>query len=266
MRRSLVSVATCFALVMIVVPPALVAGESLVAAPAFGAPACPPGQPGSGPPGQPGPGSAPGRPSTYPLGQCELLLSSGVIPAGGTVTVTGTGYETYVNVTITLNPGGTQLGSARTGSNGSFTSNVTVPASTVPGTYLLTATGGGQSLSAQLVVTSATVVNNASSNGTAPNAVNTASGSPQSNSGSSGSSHSSALGSPSSSGTGPGGSGTGGSGTGSSGTPPMKLAAPAPVGSHSKGSHSLMWIGGGALALVIVAAGLLLAIRARRAI
>jgi hypothetical protein len=46
----------------------------------------------------------------------------------------------------------------------------------------------------------------------------------------------------------------------------MKLAAPAPVGSHSKGSHSLMWIGGGALALVIVAAGLLLAIRARRAI
>lgn len=260
MRNSFVRVVTCLALVMMAVPAALVVEESLAAAPAFGAPPCPPGQPGNAPPGQSGSGNAPGRPSTYPIGQCELLLSTGVIPAGGTVTVTGTGYEAYVSVAISLDPGGVVLGSATANSGGSFTSNVTVPGRTPPGTYVLTATGGGQSLSAQLIVTSSAPADNVSNSGSPPPVLNAVAGTSKSNSSSSNGPHVPGTGSSSSSGNGTGGNGT----TGPSNSGPLKSAAPATLGTHAKGGDSLVWIGAGVLALAIIAAGILFALRARR--
>ena len=79
--------------------------------------------------------SAPGRPTTYPLGQWQLQLSTGVIPAGGTVTVTGGGFHPFARVSLAL--GGTARGSATADANGSFTPGEVIPSSTPPGASLV---------------------------------------------------------------------------------------------------------------------------------
>jgi len=67
-----------------------------------------------------------------------------VIPAGGTVTVTGGGFRAFARVGLAL--GGTARGSATADANGSFTPGEVIPSSTPPGTYVVTTSGGGQML------------------------------------------------------------------------------------------------------------------------
>ncbi len=99
--------------------------------PALATSACPPGKPGGPPPAQP----------NYPLGQCQLVLSSTVVPAGNSVTVSGSGFAADSQVVIAIVPPGTVLATAMTNLAGSLDQTVTIPPSTPPGRYTLTATG-----------------------------------------------------------------------------------------------------------------------------
>ena len=117
---------------------------------------CPSGQPSASAPGTLTPPS--GRPSNYPMGQCELLLASGQVPAGGTVTVTGGGYQPESRVHLSLRPAQDALGSVAAGQDGSFTDTVTIPSSASAGSYTVAAAGTGASgspmtLTAELTVT-----------------------------------------------------------------------------------------------------------------
>ena len=252
----------------LVIPAASVAATASAAATS---PTCPAGQPTGAAPGQTSPNS-PGRPSTYPMGQCQLLLSSGVIPAGGTVVVTGSGFSSYTKVALTMSPYGTNLGTATADSTGGFTTSVSIPASTTPGTYTIVATGGGQSESAVLQVTTpaATTSNQTSGGQTVAEAGGTgSSGSTASPTGGSGSPTSG-------SGTASGGSSTPAPPTGAAGsttttsptpgsghaTGPTGPSSPATI-AHPGGGSPLAWIIAG-LAALIVAAGAALVMWRRR--
>ncbi|MHB8246952.1 MAG: hypothetical protein ACYDGN_16700 [Acidimicrobiales bacterium] len=149
------------ALCLSTVVPLSVVASFAVSAPAAGAATspCPSGQPTGQPPGQPGQGGPTGRPSAYPIGQCQLLLSSGIVPAGQRLGVSGSGYLGHSSVAISLRPGSVRLGRTTTNHNGGFALRVTIPASTRPGRYDVVATGksayGTMQLTAALVVTSA---------------------------------------------------------------------------------------------------------------
>ena len=134
--------------------------------PARGASPCPPGQPPGRPPGQPPnkPGQPPGRPPQYPPGQCQMRLSRSQVAAGESVTAAGDGFTPRSSVRLALS--GQDLQSATTDSNGSFVQDVTVPASTAPSTYQVTAagsepSGGTRVLAATLTVTRASAARRA---------------------------------------------------------------------------------------------------------
>ncbi len=234
----------------LVIPAASVTATASAAATS---PTCPAGQPTGAAPGQTSPNS-PGRPSTYPMGQCQLLLSSGMIPAGGTVVVTGSGFSSYTKVALSMSPYGTNLGSATADSSGGFTTSVTIPASTTPGTYTIVASGGGQSESAVLQVTTpaATTSNHSSGGQTVAAAGGTGS-----------------SGSPTSPAAAPTSPGAGATTTTTAPTPgsghatgPTGPSSPATI-AHPGGGSPLAWIIAG-LAALIVAAGAALVMWRRR--
>jgi len=229
-----------FAVVVAMTTPALLvtSGGPTVDAAAGAAVTCPAGQPSGAAPGQTS-SPTPGRPTTYPLGQCQLLLSMGAIPAGGTVTVTGSGFGPFTRVALSL--GSTALGSVNTDGNGSFTAREVIPSSTPPGTYVMTASGGGQTLASQLVVTG-----NGSGNSGAATPSALAAGTPSGGG---------------SSGTQAGGSSSGGGST--SGASPSHVAAPARA-NHAQPGSPLAWAGMAVLALLALAVAWFLALRWRR--
>lgn len=99
-----------------------------------------------------------GSPSQYPVGKCELRLSASVVVAGDSVGVAGSGFASRSSVRMAL--GAASVGTASAGPDGSFSRQVTVPATTEPGTYRMTATGpsasgGTQVLGAFLTVAGA---------------------------------------------------------------------------------------------------------------
>lgn len=261
MRRFAVRLAGCAVAVAIATPALLVTGGGLGVVAAGAAVTCPAGQPTGAAPGQ-GSSPTPGRPTTYPLGQCQLLLSTGAIPAGGTVTVTGSGFGAFARVSLSL--GGTVVGSATADANGSFTASAVIPSSTPSGTYVMTASGGGQTLASQLVVTGN---GSGSSAGAAPAvAVGTAS-SGSSGGGGSGSTGTSGTGSAGPSGGSATGSGSSGSTNGSGSThaaSPRHVAAPATVANHAQPGSPLAWAGLAALVLLALAGGLFFILRSRR--
>ena len=153
MGRLAVRLAGCAVAVAIATPALLVGGGGLgVVAAGAGEPrtTCPPGQHFE-PSAQGTSSSDHGRKTTYPIGHCALLLSSGQVKAGHPVTVTGSGYPPGATVIVSL--GGTALGTVTTNGRGSFTTSVVIPSSTRPGAYQVTASGGGLTLTARLVVT-----------------------------------------------------------------------------------------------------------------
>src|SRR5664279_5242986 len=153
MGRLAVRLAGCAVAVAIATPALLVGGGGLgVVAAGAGEPrtTCPPGQHFDAS-AQGTSSSDHGRKTTYPIGHCALLLSSGQVKAGHPVTVTGSGYPPGATVILSLD--GTVLGTVTTNGRGSFSTTVLVPSSTAPGAYKVTASGGGLTLTARLVVT-----------------------------------------------------------------------------------------------------------------
>ncbi len=261
MGRFAMRLAGCAVAVVISTPALLVAGGGLGTVTAAGAASpCPADEPTGAAPGQQAP-SEPGRPSTYPMGQCQLLLSTGVIPAGGTVTLVAYGFPAGAHVVISV--GGTTLGSATADANGSFSAGETIPSSMAPGTYTVTASGGGQSLGAQLVVTGH------GGSGATPGAATAALTSGGSSGGTSGggsspaasAAQSAAQGAAAQQATGGSPSSPGSSGTGS-GSGVSHAVAPATL-NHTTSTSALAWIALGALVLLVMAGGLLLAMRRR---
>lgn len=118
---------------------------------------CPPGQPFDGEPGRPAspPGQTFGRPPQYPPGKCELRLSQSVVAAGGSLQAAGAGFAPGSTVEVSLAGASVPLASTTADSGGAFSSNLVIPASTSPGSYTVTASGGAQVLSASLEVTPA---------------------------------------------------------------------------------------------------------------
>jgi hypothetical protein len=73
-----------------------------------------------------------------------------VVPCGST-TITGTGFQPSQFVSVTL--GSVTSGATITGPNGSFSTSLTIPPGTSPGTYTLISTGpGGSSASTELFI------------------------------------------------------------------------------------------------------------------
>jgi hypothetical protein len=100
----------------------------------------------------------------------SAALVPGTTQAGSTFGLSLRGYASREGVNVTLNPGGSLLRTVTASSSGSTTAGstqITVPATTAPGTYSIVATGAvsGARSSATLIVTAPTV---ASESPTAP--------------------------------------------------------------------------------------------------
>jgi LPXTG-motif cell wall-anchored protein len=102
---------------------------------------CPVAQPPSRVPGRNASQGQPttNRPSEYPPGQCQLLLSQSAAAAGARVTVSGSGFEPAS--AVALSAGSASLGRATADSAGGFTTSFVVPSSLAPGGVAVLATG-----------------------------------------------------------------------------------------------------------------------------
>jgi alpha-N-arabinofuranosidase len=99
-----------------------------------------------------------------PVTNPALTLSSDKVRAGGTVTITGTGYPVGEDVTIELHSAPVVLGSATVDAEGGFTVTTTIPATTVTGAHRIIATAApsGARAEAALSVTGVTPSENGS--------------------------------------------------------------------------------------------------------
>ena len=94
----------------------------------------------------------------YPPPAVGVGVSASIVAPGGTVTVTGHGCAggSTVDITLTAPAQATvSLGSTTADSSGAYSTTVTIPSNTRPGTYQLVATCGSVSMSTQLIVRSA---------------------------------------------------------------------------------------------------------------
>jgi hypothetical protein len=83
-------------------------------------------------------------PSTVPTSNGPLSatgISSGTVTAGQSVTVSGTGYAPYSQVSVLVYSTPTLLGSAEADANGAFSLTVTLPAGLAAGSHTLVAAG-----------------------------------------------------------------------------------------------------------------------------
>jgi len=82
-------------------------------------------------------------------------LSAGVVPRGGSLTVSGNGYTPGSTVDLAMSPRNISLGSATVKANGTFSAKVTIPSWVAVGPHTLTSTesSSGQSTSCNFRVT-----------------------------------------------------------------------------------------------------------------
>lgn len=95
-------------------------------------------------------------PAAYPPPAVGFQLSTSVTTPGATITGTGEGFLANSTVTITMNPGGIVLATVAANSGGNFSTPITIPASTAPGSYTIAASGTsatGQPLTASARLT-----------------------------------------------------------------------------------------------------------------
>jgi hypothetical protein len=76
--------------------------------------------------------------------------STSVVDPCGSVIVTGLGFQPNEIITVTL--GGATVGTATAGAKDSFSTTISIPAGTAPGTYTLTSSATGYSLGTELTV------------------------------------------------------------------------------------------------------------------
>lgn len=110
---------------------------------------------------------------TYPPVQCSaptLFVSSTTVTPGETITISGCGYGPGQTVTITLHSSPVVLAVVTVGSNGRFSTQVTIPLDTSFGHHYLEASGtsAGQTASIAVVVKPAPAAAHSSSSGGLP--------------------------------------------------------------------------------------------------
>jgi hypothetical protein len=109
---------------------------------------------------RPTPTSAPAVSATGPAGQ-SMTLNPGTLPSGGTVHITGyalSGCTSGLTLLSNAFPGpqefaGVHAVTATSTPDGHFSATVTIPASTAPGGYSVTARCGGGNLGLNLTLT-----------------------------------------------------------------------------------------------------------------
>src|SRR5215218_8812349 len=85
--------------------------------------------------------AAPASAQKYPPKKPTCQVSDTSISPGDQVTVSGKHWKPGSTVTITLRPEGINLGSATVGTNGKFSSVVTIPSSVHPGPHTIECAG-----------------------------------------------------------------------------------------------------------------------------
>ncbi len=103
-----------------------------------------------------------------PSGGCSLALSSSVVPAGGTVTVSTAGSPCYApgaTVTLTFASDPVTLGTVTANANGQFSATATIPSNASAGTHTITASGTGANGSTLVLSASLTVTGGAAAAG-----------------------------------------------------------------------------------------------------
>ncbi|MHB8449153.1 MAG: hypothetical protein ACYDAQ_01585 [Mycobacteriales bacterium] len=115
---------------------------------------------------------SPGPTSSYPPAQCSsptVFVSSTAVTPGETITISGCGYTPGQTVTITLHSAPIILASVVVGTNGRFSTQVTIPLNTSYGNHYLEASGTtGQTASIAVVVKPAPAVSHPSSSSGLP--------------------------------------------------------------------------------------------------
>lgn len=132
-------------------------GVLLVAAPASAqSQPCPPGVPPGTPPGRPtSPGSpqSPTQRPAYPPGQCQLQLSRTFAARGGSISAAGAGFVPGEEVTLSI--AGIKAKSVTASADGTFATDIVVPAAAPIGATQVTAASATQVLSANFEVIAA---------------------------------------------------------------------------------------------------------------
>ncbi|QDZ15648.1 alpha-1,2-mannosidase [Humibacter ginsenosidimutans] len=92
--------------------------------------------------------------ATPPPHRATLTVSESSVPAGGSLSVSGTGFAADSEVAMTLHSQPLGLGTATTNGDGSFVTTVTIPSQTAPGKHTLeAATSDGVAVSVEVTVT-----------------------------------------------------------------------------------------------------------------
>lgn len=166
--RTLVAMVIASMVAFVVVAPAAWAQTS-------SASPCSPGQPTGRPAGTPpasAPGQPAGRPPQYPPGQCQLQLSRNTVAQGGTLGVSGSGYDPNSSANLQIFSTPADLATVTTDAQGRFSVTVTIPANTVPGRHTISGTGyrngAPYQLTADLTVTAAGASTARGDSGTLP--------------------------------------------------------------------------------------------------
>src|SRR5665213_2034478 len=97
----------------------------------------------------------------------HLSTNVSTVGAGGSLIVTGSGFQPGETVSLVLGCTSVTLGSTPADSQGAFSTSVTIPASTPPGNCAIIATGNtsGSTSTTSIVVTSATTTGGTSTSG-----------------------------------------------------------------------------------------------------
>ncbi len=94
--------------------------------------------------------------SAAPVAEGEIRLDKSRVAAGGTVTVTGEGFEAGIELVFELRSTPVRIGTVTAGENGTFSVTVTIPKNTAAGIHTLAAIQpDGAEATAQLTVTRA---------------------------------------------------------------------------------------------------------------
>jgi hypothetical protein len=92
--------------------------------------------------------------ATTPPRTAKLTISEASVPAGGSLVISGSGFEPDAVVTLTLHSTPVDLGTATANGDGSFVATVTIPSSTARGAHTVEAsTKDGTTVSVALTVT-----------------------------------------------------------------------------------------------------------------
>ena len=103
----------------------------------------------------------------YGPGATTISTNISTVGAGGSLIVTGSGFQPGETVTLVLHSTPVTLGTTPADSQGAFSTSVIIPADTTPGNHTIVGTGNtsGSTATTSIVVTSATTTGGTSNSG-----------------------------------------------------------------------------------------------------